>query len=123
MPRRRRGDADVRRRRSLPRRWHLRSRDRRLSPDDAKDFKKRIVEVNALVYETQHMKINNIDIPFRTFDAANILDAAVPEYTGTKTLHGIRGYSQESKITIEQDLPLKMTLLGLEYKVATHQGT
>ena len=86
-------------------------------------FKKRIVEVNALVYETQHMKINTIDIPFRTFDAANILDAAVPEYTGTKTLHGIRGYAQESKITIEQDLPLKMTLLGLEYKVATHQGT
>ena len=86
-------------------------------------FKKRIVEVNALVYETQHMKINGIEIPFRTFDTINILDSAVPEYTGTKTLNGIRGYSQESKITIEQDLPLKMTLLGLEYKVATHQGT
>jgi hypothetical protein len=38
-------------------------------------------------------------------------------------LHGILGYSQEAKITIEQDVPLKMTLLGLEYKVATHQGT
>ena len=86
-------------------------------------FKKRIVEVNALVYETQHMKINDIEIQFRTFDTINILDNAVPEYTGTKTLHGIRGYSQDSKITIEQDLPLKMTLLGLEYKVATHQGT
>ena len=86
-------------------------------------FKKRIVEVNALVYETQHMKINDIEIQFRTFDTINILDSAVPEYTGTKTLHGIRGYSQDSKITIEQDLPLKMTLLGLEYKVATHQGT
>lgn len=86
-------------------------------------FKKRIVEVNALVYETQHMKINDIEIQFRTFDTINILDNAVPEYTGTKTLHGIRGYSQDSKITIEQDLPLKMTLLGLEYKVTTHQGT
>lgn len=84
-------------------------------------FKKRIVEVNALVYETQHMKINGILIPFRAF--GDILDEAVDEYTGTKTLHGILGYTQEGKITISQDIPLKMTLLGLEYKVAVHQGT
>lgn len=84
-------------------------------------FKKRIVEVNAIVTETQHMKINGTLIPFRQF--GSILDDAVAEYTGTKTLHGILGYSQEAKITIEQDVPLKMTLLGLEYKVATHQGT
>ena len=84
-------------------------------------FKKRIVEVNAIVTETQHMKINGTEIPFRQF--GSILDDAVAEYTGTKTLHGILGYSQEAKITIEQDVPLKLTLLGLEYKVATHQGT
>jgi hypothetical protein len=84
-------------------------------------FKKRIVEVNAIVTETQHMKINGTEIPFRQF--GSILDDPVAEYTGTKTLHGILGYSQEAKITIEQDVPLKMTLLGLEYKVATHQGT
>jgi len=84
-------------------------------------FKKRIVEVNAIVAETQYMKINGTEIPFRQF--GSILDDAVAEYTGTKTLHGILGYSQEAKITIEQDVPLKMTLLGLEYKVATHQGT
>lgn len=84
-------------------------------------FKKRIVEVNALVYETQHMKINGTLIPFRAF--GDILDEPVDEFTGTKTLHGILGYSQEAKITISQDIPLKMTLLGMEYKVATHQGT
>jgi hypothetical protein len=84
-------------------------------------FKKRIVEVNALVAETQHMKINGKQIPFRQF--GDILDQAVAEFTGTKTLHGILGYSQEAKITISQDVPLKMTLLGMEYKVATHQGT
>ena len=84
-------------------------------------FKKRIVEVNALVYETQHIKINNTLIPFRQF--GDILDEPVAEFTGTKTLHGILGYSQEAKITISQDIPLKMTLLGMEYKVATHQGT
>jgi len=84
-------------------------------------FKKRIVEVNALVADTQHMRINGTLIPFRAFGA--ILDAPVAEYTGTKTLHGILGYSQEAKITITQDIPLKMTLLGMEFKVATHQGT
>lgn len=84
-------------------------------------FKKRIVEVNALVANTQHMKINGTQIPFRAF--GDILDEPVAEYTGTKTLHGILGYSQEAKITISQDIPLKMTLLGMEYKVATHQGT
>lgn len=86
-------------------------------------FKKRIVEVNAIVLDTQHMKINGTEVPFRNFDASGILDAAVPEFTGTKVLHGILGYSNEAKITITQDYPLKFTLLGMEYKVAVHQGT
>lgn len=86
-------------------------------------FKKRIVEVNAMVLETQHMKINGIDVPFRTFDTAGILDADIPEFTGTKVVHGILGYSNEAKITVTQSYPLKMTLLGMEYKVAVHQGT
>lgn len=84
-------------------------------------FKKRIVEVNAIVVDTQHMKINGTEVPFRQF--GSILDEPVAEFTGTKVLHGILGYSTEAKITVEQDIPLKMTLLGLEYKVATHQGT
>lgn len=86
-------------------------------------FKKRIVEVNAIVKDTQHLKINGTLVPFRTFDSPSILDEPVPEFTGIKTLHGILGYTTEGKITIEQDIPLKMTLLGLEYKIATHQGT
>ena len=86
-------------------------------------FKKRIVEVNALVYETQNMVINNIEVPFRSFDTVSTLDADVPDYTGTKVLHGILGYSNEAKITITQNAPLKLTLLGLEYKVGVHQGT
>lgn len=86
-------------------------------------FKKRIIEVNALVLDTQHMNINNVQVPFRTFDTANILDNQIPEFTGTKVVHGILGYSNEAKISITQTFPLKMTLLGIEYKVAVHQGT
>jgi len=85
-------------------------------------FKKRIVEVNALVLETQNMVINNIEVPFRSFDTPLTLDADVPEFTGTKVLHGILGYSNEAKITITQNAPLKFTLLGMEYKVAVTQG-
>ena len=86
-------------------------------------FKKRIVEVNALVLETQNMVINGIEIPFRSFDTVLTLDADVPEFTGTKVLNGILGYSNEAKITITQSAPLKFTLLGMEYKIAVHQGT
>ena len=86
-------------------------------------FKKRIVEVNALVLETQNMVINGIEIPFRSFDTPSTLDADVPEFTGTKVLNGILGYSNEAKITITQSAPLKFTLLGMEYKVAVHGGT
>jgi hypothetical protein len=86
-------------------------------------FKKRIVEVNALVLETQNMVVNNIEVPFRSFDTPSILDADIPEFTGTKVLHGILGYSTDAQITITQSAPLKMTLLGMEYKVAVHQGT
>ena len=85
-------------------------------------FRKRVVEVNAIVYETQHMKINDTLIPFRAL-GSNLLDDPVPEFTGTKTLYGILGYTQNGQITITQDIPLKMTLLGMEYKVSVHQGT
>jgi hypothetical protein len=86
-------------------------------------FKKRIVEVNALVLDTQNMVINGIEVPFRSFDTPLTLDSDVPDFTGTKVLHGILGYSNEAKITITQNAPLKLTLLGMEYKIAVHQGT
>ena len=85
-------------------------------------FRKRVVEVNALLYETQNIVINGNLVPIRTL-GAGALDSQVPEFTGTKVLHGILGYSNEGQITVTQSAPLKMTLLGLEYKIATHQGT
>jgi hypothetical protein len=85
-------------------------------------FRKRVVEVNALLYETQNIVINGNLVPIRTL-GSGALDSEVPEFTGTKVLHGILGYSNEGQITVTQSAPLKMTLLGLEYKIATHQGT
>jgi hypothetical protein len=97
--------------------------DLKISAGTRLGFKKRIVEVNVFVKDTQHLKINGTDVPFRSLDDPNVLDEEVPEFTGTKTLPGILGYSDEGKITIEQDIPLKMILLGLEYKISTYPGT
>lgn len=85
-------------------------------------FKKRIMQVNAIVDDTQHLSINNQPVPFRNFDSP-VLDLPIQEFTGIKRLDGVRGYAREAAIEISQTLPLKMTLLGLEYKVAVNQGT
>lgn len=85
-------------------------------------FKKRIVEANVIVNNTQHLNINNQPVPFQNFDNP-LLDIAIEPFTGIKRLNGIRGYTRDAVIEITQTLPLKMTLLGLEYKVAVNQGT
>jgi len=85
-------------------------------------FKKRIVEINAVVNDTQHIALNNNPVPFRTFDNP-LLDDPEPEFTGIKRVNGVLGYSREATVEISQSLPLKMTLLGLEYKVAVSGGT
>lgn len=85
-------------------------------------FKKRIVEVNALLYETQNIVINGNLVPIRNL-GSGALDTAVAEFTGTKVLHGILGYNNQGQITVTQSAPLKLTLLGLEYKISVYQGT
>ena len=86
-------------------------------------FKKRIVEVNALLYETQHLLVNNNLVPIRAFNQVNTLDNPVIPFTGQKQVGGILGWSETAQITVTQTLPLKMTLLGLEYKVNLYGGT
>ena len=83
-------------------------------------FKKRIFEVNAQLLDTQSLTIAGREIPFRRFGENN-LDSAVPSYTGLKTLHSILGYSYTGQITIGQNVPLKMNLLGIDYKVSVAQ--
>ena len=94
----------------------------RLQSGSRVSFKKRIAQVNAIVYESQHLNINDQPVPFRNF-GSELLDDPVPEFTGIKRLDAVRGYGREAQITVTQTLPLKMNLLGLEYKVAVHQGS
>lgn len=85
-------------------------------------FKKRIVEISAVVNETQNLIINQQPVAFRLFDNP-LLDDPVPEFTGIKRVNGVLGYSREQSIEVSQDLPLKMNLLGLDYRVAVFSGT
>lgn len=85
-------------------------------------FKKRIVEISAVINETQNLIINNQPVAFRLFDNP-LLDDPIPEFTGIKRVNGVLGYSREQSIEVEQDLPVKMNLLGLDYRVAVHSGT
>ena len=85
-------------------------------------FKKRIVEITAILDETQHIILNDILVPIRSFDTAGTLDNPTTSYTGLKTLYGKRGYSKEALVSVKQEYPLKLTLLGLEYKVSTSGG-
>lgn len=92
----------------------------KLTSGSLKGFKKRIFEVNAELFETQSLSINDKQVPFRNF-GSSVLDASVVDFTGIKTLHGILGYSYEGQITITQTVPLKMTVLGIDYKVSAGQ--
>mgnify|MGYP001166096024 CR=1 FL=1 len=85
-----------------------------------KGFKKRIFEVNAELFETQSLLINGGLIPFRSF-GTSVLNSAVQEFTGIKTINSMLGYSYDGQITITQDVPLKMSVLGIEYKVSVGQ--
>lgn len=85
-------------------------------------FKKRLVQINAIVENTQHLNLNGQPVPFRNFDNP-LLDDPVPAFTGIKRLDGVRGYSTDITVEVTQTLPLNMTLLALEYKLAVHQGT
>jgi hypothetical protein len=89
----------------------------RLAQGTIQGTKKRILQVDALVYETQNMSINGKEVAFRQF-GTGVLDTAVQTFTGTKTVSGMLGFTNTGQITITQTAPQKMTLLGLEYRMS-----
>ena len=85
-------------------------------------YKKRIVEISAILEDSQNLAINNQPVAFRLMDNP-LLDLPVPAFTGIKRVNGVLGYSREQAIEVTQTLPLKMDLLGLDYRVAVYSGT
>lgn len=92
----------------------------KLASGTIRGFKKRIIEINADLYKTQSMTINDNQIEFRQF-GVSVLDQAIEEYTGVKRVGPLLGFNDEGAITVTQPIPLKLNLLNLEYKVSIGQ--
>jgi hypothetical protein len=88
-----------------------------LSSGSVQGFKKRIIQVDAIVNSTKDMTINGKQISFRNF-GEDVLGSPVEPFTGIKTVHGLLGYSGTGQITISQNVPLEMIVLGLEYRLS-----
>jgi hypothetical protein len=80
---------------------------------------KRVLQTDALVYESQNMSVNGKAVSFPNLEP--IPGAArnrIAKYTGLKTLHGLLGFNKTGQITITQTAPLSLNLLGIEYRVS-----
>ena len=89
----------------------------RMPSGNLKGFKKRILEVNAEVYNSQAMSVNGQLVPFRNF-GSGVLDTSVTPFTGVKTIGPLLGFTKEGTITVSQTVPLPLTLLALDYKLS-----
>jgi len=92
----------------------------RLASGSIKGFKKRIIKVNAEVYETQAMTVNGQQVAFRQF-GEGVLDGAVTKFTGVKSIGPLLGFVDEGEIVVTQDQPLDMHLLALDYQLSVGQ--
>jgi len=92
----------------------------KMASGNIRGFKKRIMEINADVFDTQSMNINTNPIQFRQF-GTNVLDTPIQPFTGVKKAGPLLGFDKEGIITVTQDEPLKFNLLNMEFKVSIGQ--
>lgn len=92
----------------------------RLSSGPVTGFLKRIIEVDAILDDTQNLSINGDVVPFRRLDNDK-LDSGIAFFTGTKVAGPFLGYDKEGQIEVTQTAPLFFTLLALDYKVSVGQ--
>jgi len=79
--------------------------------------KKRINELMLNLYQTQEFLVDGKLPSFRQFGGP-VFDTATALYTGRKVIEGRLGWDDLGQLDITQPLPLSLTLLGMELKVA-----
>lgn len=79
--------------------------------------KKRIVEITLQLKDTNSLYVQGQMVNFRRF-GSELLDQAVPVFTGRKRLGGFKGWSLQAQVTITQPRPGKMHVLALSVKVS-----
>ena len=93
------------------------------NPEAAGDVigkKKRIHEVILNIYETAGIIVNDRFVSFREFGGAGAgspLNTPVSTYTGYKRISGLRGWDYSGQLTITQENPMPMTVLGVTTRV------
>ena len=88
-----------------------------LSTGTSVGVKKRVLRVDALVKDSQSMAINGTTVSFNSYGTTP-LDELAPLFTGLKTVHGILGYTETGQISVTQPYPLKLNLIGMEYRLS-----
>lgn len=89
----------------------------RMQSGSIRGAKKRVYDIILDLYETQDITVQHRQIAFRNF-GTSVLDQPIDEYTGLKKIENLLGYDREGAITITQTVPLRMTVLGIEYKIS-----
>ncbi len=79
--------------------------------------KRRIVSVDARLYQTSALMVNGTEIGFREF-GLNVLDTPVAPFTGIKRTRGFLGWDFEGQVIMGSSVSTKATILGLSYSVS-----
>ena len=83
---------------------------------NVQSIKKRLVDVAPILYRSQNIAINDIDLNLQSLPLSPL--GGVANYTGVKKVQGFRGYSDEAVIKISMTKPLFLTVLALDYGVS-----
>jgi hypothetical protein len=86
---------------------------------------KRIYNITVRLYESIGVEVgpdlNNMEaIPFRS--SAQLMDTAIPVYTGDKEVEFRGNYETDGHIYVRQTQPLPLTVLSLYPELITNDG-
>jgi hypothetical protein len=84
---------------------------------------KRIDAINLRLYRSVNAEIGGTTatmdrIPFRS--GADLMDKAIPMFTGDKDVELPVGYDPDGYIVVRQDLPLPLTVIAIHARVQTY---
>ena len=83
--------------------------------------KKRIIDIDAELFETEHIVMNGRESTFQQFGVSGSgspLDVDGVTFTGRKKEEGFLGYNDKGQVTITKNRPGKLTVLGLGIKLS-----
>lgn len=79
-----------------------------------------VSEISVLLHESQGCTVNGEQIPFRRF-GQGVLDQPITSFSGWKKVGNLGwGGTDASQVTIEQDLPLPLTVLAIAKEVTVN---